>query len=30
MPYTRQYYAATVFLTCAVILGAGINYFDFE
>lgn len=30
MTYTRQYYAATVFLTCAVILGAGVNYFDFE
>ena len=30
MTYTRQYYAATVFLICAVILGAGVNYFDFE
>jgi hypothetical protein len=30
MTYTKQYYAATVFLICAVILGAGVNYFDFE
>jgi spore germination cell wall hydrolase CwlJ-like protein len=30
MTYTKQYYAATVFLICAVILGTGVNYFDFE
>jgi spore germination cell wall hydrolase CwlJ-like protein len=30
MTYTRQYYAATVFLACAAILSLGVNYLGVE